>query len=107
MIVSPDGFFTASCDQLVALAARYRIPAIYETSNFVHAGGFISYGGDGIEGHRLNRTYVGEILEGAKAADLPVLQPTKFDLVINLKTAKDLGVTIPDAVLIKATELIE
>ena len=107
LIVSPDGFFIASRDQLAALAARHKIPAIYETSNFVHAGGFISYGGDGVEGHRLAGIYVARILKGAKPADLPVLQPTKFNLVINLKSAKALGITIPNALLIQATELIE
>jgi len=107
LIVSPDGFFGARRDQLAALAARHRVPAIYETSGFVRAGGFISYGADGLEAHRLAGIYVGRILKGAKPADLPVLQPTKFDLVINLKTAKALGITIPDALLIQATELIE
>jgi putative ABC transport system substrate-binding protein len=106
-VVSPDGFFNASHDQLVTLEARYRIPAIFETSVFPRAGGLISYGGDGLEGHRLAGIYVGKILKGTKPADLPVLQPTKFDLVINLKTAKALGITIPNALLIQATELIE
>ena len=107
LIVAPDGFFGARRDQLAALAARHRIPAIYETSHFVRAGGFISYGAESMGLHRLAGIYVGRILKGAKPADLPVLQPTKFDLVINLKTAKGLGITIPDALLIQATELIE
>ena len=107
LVVAPDGFFTANRDQLVALAARHRIPVIYETSTIARAGGLISYGGDGVEGHRLAGIYVGRILKGAKPADLPVLQPTKFDLVINLKAAKALGITIPNALLIQATELIE
>jgi putative tryptophan/tyrosine transport system substrate-binding protein len=107
LIISPDGFFNAIRDQLAALAARHRIPAMHESRLFVHAGGFISYGADGLEAHRQAGIYVGRILKGAKPADLPVLQPTKFDLVINLKTAKALGITIPNALLLQATELIE
>lgn len=107
LVVSPDGFFGARRDQLVALAARHKIPAIHEASGFARAGGLISYGADGREAGRLAGVYVGRILKGAKPADLPVLQPTKFDLVINLKTAKALGITIPNALLIQATELIE
>ena len=107
LIVAPDGFFSASYVQLAALAARHRIPAIYETSHFVRAGGLISYGGNVLEAHRQAGIYVGRILKGAKPADLPVLQPAKFDFVINLKAAKALGITIPDALLIQATELIE
>lgn len=107
LIVAPDGFFGARRDQLAALAARHKIPAIYEGSTFALAGGFISYGADNSEGHRQAGIYVGKILKGAKPADLPVLQPAKFDLVINLKAAKGLGITIPNALLIQATELIE
>jgi putative ABC transport system substrate-binding protein len=107
LYVTPDGFFSAIRDQLAALAARHRIPAMHESRLFVHAGGLISYGADGVEAARLAGIYVGRILKGAKPADLPVLQPTKFDLVINLKTAKAFGITIPDALLIQATELIE
>jgi putative tryptophan/tyrosine transport system substrate-binding protein len=107
LIVAPDGFFTARRDQIAALAARHRVAVIGETSSFPYAGCLISYGGDGVDGHRLAGIYVGKILKGAKPADLPILQPTKFDLVINLKSAKALGITIPDALLIQATELIE
>jgi putative tryptophan/tyrosine transport system substrate-binding protein len=107
LIVAPDGFFGARRDQLVSLAARHRIPVMHESRSFADAGGFISYGADNLEGHRLAGIYVGRILKGAKAADLPVLQPAKFYLVVNLKTAKAFGITIPDALLIQATELIE
>jgi putative ABC transport system substrate-binding protein len=78
LLVSPDGFLSAIRDQLAALAARHRIPAVHESRLFPHAGGFISYGADGVEAHRLAGIYVGRILKGAKPADLPVLQPTKF-----------------------------
>ena len=107
LIVSPDGVLGARRDQIAALAARHRIPVIYETRGFALAGCLMSYGADNPEGHRLAGVYVGKILKGAKPADLPVLQPTKFDLVINLKAAKALGITIPNALLIQATELIE
>ena len=107
LIVAPDGFFSSSFAQIVALAARHKFPVIYEGNGFVRAGGFISYGADGLDAHRLAGVYVGRILKGAKPADLPVLRPTKFDLSINLKTAKALGITIPDALLVQATELIE
>ena len=107
LIVAPDGFFGARRDQLVALAARHKIPVLGESPPYARAGGLISYGADNSEAHRQAGIYVGKILKGAKPADLPVLQPTKFDLVINLKTAKALGITIPNALLILATELIE
>jgi putative ABC transport system substrate-binding protein len=107
LIVAPDGFFAARRNQLAALAASHRIPAIYEGSAYALAGGLISYGADNVEGHRLAGLYVGKILKGTKPADLPVLQPAKFDLVLNLKTAKALGITIPSALLVQATELIE
>jgi putative ABC transport system substrate-binding protein len=107
LIVSPDGALTARRDQIAALATRHGVPVIGETRGFALAGCLMSYGADGLEGHRLAGVYVGRILKGAKPADLPVLQPTKFDLVINLKAAKALGMTIPNALLIQATELIE
>ena len=107
VVVAPDGFFGARRGQLAALAARHSIPTMYEGRAYVLAGGFISYGADVQEGHRQAGLYVAKILRGAKPGDLPVLQPTKFDLVINLKLAKALGVTIPNELLIQAAELIE
>ena len=107
LVVAPDGFFSARRDQLAALATRHRLPVMGEGSAFAYAGCLISYGADGLEANRLAGIYVGRILKGAKPADLPVLQPTKFELVINLKTAKALGIAIPNALLIQATELIE
>jgi putative tryptophan/tyrosine transport system substrate-binding protein len=107
LVVAPDGFLSARRGQLAALAARHSIPVMHESRMFPHAGGLISYSADGVEAYRQAGIYVGRILKGAKPADLPVLQPTKFDLVINLKTATALGITIPNALLIQATELIE
>jgi putative tryptophan/tyrosine transport system substrate-binding protein len=107
VVVAPDGYFAARSNQLVALAARSRSPVMHESRVFADSGGLISYGADQVEAHRLAGIYVGRILKGAKASDLPVLQPTKFVFVINLKTAKTLGITIPDGLLVLATELIE
>ena len=88
-------------------AAKSRLPAIYGPEEFVDAGGLLSYGANGADMYRRAATYVDKILKGAKPADLPVEQPTKFDLIINLKTAKALGLTIPPSLLQKADRVIE
>jgi putative ABC transport system substrate-binding protein len=100
-------FFNARRDQIVALAARYAIPAIYDRRDFAAAGGLMSYGTNLSELYRQQGAYTGLVLKGSDPADLPVLQLTKSELVINLKTAEVLGVKIPDNVLSLANEVIE
>ena len=92
---------------IIRLAAKYRLPAVYSAPNFVAEGGMISYGPDRVDQNRRAAEYVDRILRGERAADLPVQTPTKFELVINLKTAKALGLTIPPALLARADEVIE
>jgi putative ABC transport system substrate-binding protein len=107
LLVNPDSFFRTRRNQFVSLAARFGIPSIYFLRDFVTAGGLMSYAANVADAYRHVGVYAGKILKGAKPADLPIMQPTKFEFVINLKTAKALGLVVPASILIRADEMIE
>ena len=107
LLVGASPFFNNRRDQPVALAARHKLPAAYEWREFAAAGGLVSYGNSITESYRQLGSYAGRVLKGATPADLPVIQPSKFELVINLKTAKALGLTLPSGMLSIAEEVID
>jgi putative ABC transport system substrate-binding protein len=107
LLVGADPFIDTQRRRIVALAAQHAVPAIYAWREFVHAGGLISYGARLADAYREAASYTGRILRGAKPGDLPILQPTRFELVINLRTAKTLGLDVPTSILVRADEVIE
>jgi putative tryptophan/tyrosine transport system substrate-binding protein len=107
LLVMPDPLTITHRKLIVASAARHRLPAAYPYRLFAASGGLLSYGTDRVDLYRRAAAYVDRVLKGAKAGDLPIQQPTKFELVINLKTAKALGLTVPPALLARADEVIE
>jgi len=107
LFVSPDPMFASEAERIIRWTARARLPTMYSSRNYAEGGGLMSYSADFAAIYRRAATYVDKILRGAKPADLPVEQPTKYELVINLKTARALGLTIPQSVLARADQIIE
>ena len=106
-MIMPDTFFSSQAGRLGALSVRYTVPAIFEFQPFIAAGGLLSYGGSETDNYRLVGNYTGRILKGERPADLPVQQATKVELIINLKTAKAIGITVPQSVQSRADKVIE
>jgi putative tryptophan/tyrosine transport system substrate-binding protein len=107
LLVLPDLFTTTNRESIIALAARYRLPAVYPFRYFAADGGLMSFGTEVLETYRQAASYVDRILKGEKPSDLPVKQPTKFEFVVNLKTAKALALDIPRTLIARADEVIE
>jgi len=107
LLISSDAFLRSRRNQIIALTARHALPTMYNVREDAAAGGLCSYGADFVDGYRKVGVYAGRILKGENPADLPIQQPTKFQLVINLKTAKALGLTVPNNLLVAANEVIE
>jgi putative tryptophan/tyrosine transport system substrate-binding protein len=107
LIVMPGNFMTAHRAEIASLAIRYRLPAVYSFRIFTEAGGLLSYGNEAVNHYRRAATYADRILKGEKPSELPVQAPVKFELVINLKTAKALGIDVPPSLLARADEVIE
>ena len=107
LLIVQDPFYNSQRDQLVALAARHKLPVLYPLREFAEMGGLVSYGHNLVDGYREMGVYAGRVLKGEKPVDLPVVQPTKFEFVINVKTAKTLGLTVPPPLLATADAVIE
>jgi putative tryptophan/tyrosine transport system substrate-binding protein len=107
LVISSTPLFNNLRDNILALTTRLRLPAVYEAREFVMAGGLMSYGTNVPEVYRQIGSYTGRVLKGEKPADLPVLEPTKFDMAINLRAAKTLGIDMPTSILLRANEVIE
>ena len=105
--MTADGLFFGLPDKLAALAARHAVPTFYPLSDYVRAGGLISYGANLSESWRQAGVYVGKLIKGAKVGELPIIQPTKFELVINIRTAKALGIEVPPMLIARVDEVIE